>query len=165
MPLIPLIHAAYVTVIATIFIGIFVEGRRAQLDNVLSNIISFSMLLATAEMPVPVVLGMVTYLGLGILIVARKVKDLYLLFGAKTYGSISLVILVAENQFFGLVPWVSYGDLRSLLAGCLVAVIAVHIIGYSYSHRRKRGAGGRAGGKRVRTASSRTVCRTKAGKR
>jgi len=157
MPLIPLIHAAYVTVIATILIGIFVEGRRAQLDNVLSNIISFSMILATASMPVPVVLGMVTYLGLGILIVARKVKDFYLLFGAKTYGSIALVILVAENQFFGLVPWVDYGDLRSLLAGCLVAVIAVHIIGYFYSHRRKRGASRRTDGKKARTSSSRTA--------
>jgi hypothetical protein len=155
MPLLPLIHAAYVTVIATILIGIFVEGRRAQLDNVLSNIISFSMLLATATMPVPVVLGMVIYLGLGILLVAKKVKELYLLFGAKTYGSISMVILIAENQFFGLIPWVSYGDLRSLLAGCLVAVLVVHTLGYFYSHRKGRGWGRKSGKRRARAASHR----------
>jgi hypothetical protein len=155
MPLIPLIQAAYITVIATILIGIFVEGRRAQLDNVLSNIISFSMLLATATMPVPVLLGMVIYLGLGILIVGRKVKDLYLLFGAKTYGSISLVVLIAENQLFGFVPWISFGDLRSLVGGCLVAVAVVHLIGYFYSNRRRRGTGRRTNGRKARTASHR----------
>lgn len=165
MPLIPLIHAAYVTVIATILIGIFVEGRRAQLDNVLSNIISFSMLLATATMPLPVVLGMVTYLGLGILIVASKVKDLYLLFGAKTYGSISLGILIAENQFFGLIPMVSYGDLRSLLGACLVAVMIVHFIGYLYSHRKRRGWGRRTNGRKARAASHRIKRRAGRGRR
>jgi len=155
MPLIPFIHAAYITVIGTILIGIFVEGRQAQLDNVLSNIISFSMLMATASMPLTVVFGLLVYLGLGILIVARNVKDLYLLFGAKTYGSISLVMLFAENQFFGYVPWVSFSDLRSMLLACLVAVIVVHIIGYFYTHRAKRGAGGRAKGKKSRAASHR----------
>lgn len=155
MPLLPFIQAAYITVIGTILIGIFVEGRQAQLDNVLSNIISFSMLLATASMPIPVLLGLLIYLGLGILIVARKVKDLYLLFGAKTYGSISLVMLFAENQCFGLVPWVSFGDLRSLLFACMIVAIVVHIIGYFYTHRRRRGTGRRADGKRSRTASHR----------
>jgi hypothetical protein len=48
-------------------------------------------------------------------------------------------------------------DLRSLLAGCLVAIIAVHIIGYSYTHRRKRGAGRRTDGRKARTSSSRTA--------
>ena len=153
MPLIPFIHAAYITVIGTILIGIFVEGRQAQLDNVLSNIISFSMIMATASMPLTVVFGLLVYLALGIFIVARKVKDLFLLFGAKTYGSISLVILFSENQFFGYVPWVSFGDLRSMLMACLVMVIVVHIIGYFYTHRSKRGAGGRAKGKKSKAAT------------
>ena len=144
MALIPFIHAAYIAVVGTIFIGIFVEGRKAQLDNVLSTIISFSLLLATANMPVQVVAGLVIYLGLGIFIVARKIKDLYLLFGAKTYGSISLVMLMAENQFFGFVPWITFGDIRSLVMGCLAMAGVIHVIGYFYTHRRRGWGRGKA---------------------
>jgi len=62
MALIEFIYAAYIGVAVTVLIGIFVEGQKAQLDNVLSNMSSFFILLATATMPVEVVAGLLIYL-------------------------------------------------------------------------------------------------------
>jgi hypothetical protein len=149
MPLIDFIYAAYIGVAVTILIGIFVEGQKAQLDNVLSNMSSFFILLATATMPNELVIALLVYLSLGVFIVYRKMKDLYLLFGSKTYGSVSLVILFAENQFFGYMPYFSFGDLRSLVVGCIVVAFIVHVIGYAYTHRRGWGSRRRARKSRV----------------
>jgi len=154
MALIEFIYAAYIGVAVTVLIGIFVEGQKAQLDNVLSNMSSFFILLATATMPVEVIAGLLIYLSLGIVIVYRKKKDLYLLFGSKTYGSISMVILFAENQFFGLIPYFSFGDLRSMVVGCLIVALIVHVIGYFYTHRR-RGWGSRRKTKTAKVTSHR----------
>ncbi|MBM4248557.1 MAG: hypothetical protein FJ149_03835 [Euryarchaeota archaeon] len=154
MALIDFIYAAYIGVIVTILIGIFVEGRRAQLDNVLSNMSSFFILLATATMPVELVVALLVYLSLGILMVYLKKKDFYLLFGSKTYGSVSLVILFAENQFFGFIPYFSFGDLRSMVLGCVVVAMIVHVIGFLYTHRR-RGFGSRRRTRRSKATSER----------
>ena len=151
MALIEFIYAAYMGVAVTILIGIFVEGQRAQLDNVLSNMSSFFILLATATMPVEVIVALLVYLSLGVVIVYRKMRDLYLLFGSKTYGSVSLVILFAENQFFGFIPFFSFGDLRSMVAGCIVVALIVHVIGYAYTHR--RGWGSRRKSKKSKATS------------
>jgi hypothetical protein len=140
MALIDFIYAAYIGVAVTILIGVFVEGQKAQLDNVLSNMSSFFILLATASMPIEVVVGLLVYLSLGVLIVYKKMRDLYLLFGSKTYGSISLVILFAENQFFGYIPYFSFGDLRTMVIGSLAVALIVHVIGYAYTHRRAWGS-------------------------
>ena len=167
MALIDFIYAAYIGVVVTILIGIFVEGQRAQLDNVLSNMSSFFILLATATMPVELIVALLVYLSLGILIVYRKMKDLYLLFGSKTYGSVSLVILFAENHFFGFIPYFNFGDLRSMVLGCVVVAIIVHIIGYLYTHRRKgwgsrrKGSGSRKKAKRSKATSHRRFGRRK----
>jgi hypothetical protein len=155
MALIEFIYAAYLGVLVTILIGIFVEGQKAQLDNVLSNMSSFFILLATATMPTEVVVGLLIYLSLGIIIVYRKMKDLYLLFGSKTYGSISLVILFAENQFFG---YFTFGDARSMIIGCIVVALVVHVIGYFYTHR-GRGWGSRRKARRSRVTSQRASAR------
>jgi len=154
MALIEFIYAAYIGVAVTVLIGIFVEGQKAQLDNVLSNMSSFFILLATATMPVEVIAGLLIYLSLGIIIVYRKMRDLYLLFGSKTYGSVSLVILFAENQFFGFIPYFSFGDLRSMVIGCIIVAFIVHVIGYLYTHRR-RGWGSRRKARKSRTTSHR----------
>ncbi len=156
MALIDFIYAAYIGVLITILIGIFVEGRKAQLDNVLSNIASFFLLLATTNMPVEVAVGLLIYLGLGVFIVAKKKRDLYMLFGSKTYGSISLVMLAAENQFFGYVPWITFGDYGSMLLGILVVGIIVHLIGFIYTHRR-RGWGGRGRARKSKATSHRRL--------
>jgi len=156
MALIEFIYAAYIGVAVTVLIGIFVEGQKAQLDNVLSNMSSFFILLATATMPVEVVAGLLIYLCLGILIVYRKMKDLYLLFGSKTYGSISLVILFAENQFFGYIPFFSFSDLKSMAIGCIIVAIVIHVIGYLYTHRR-RGWGSRGKAKKSKVTSQRRL--------
>lgn len=158
MALIEFIYAAYIGVAVTVLIGIFVEGQKAQLDNVLSNMSSFFVLLATATMPVEVVAGLLIYLCLGIIIVYRKMKDLYLLFGSKTYGSISLVILFAENQFFGYIPYFSFSDLRSMVVGCIIVALIIHVIGYFYTHRR-RGWGSRGKARKSKVTSHRTLGR------
>ena len=156
MALIEFIYAAYIGVAVTILIGIFVEGQRAQLDNVLSNMSSFFILLATATMPVEVIAGLLIYLSLGIVIVYKKMRDLYLLFGSKTYGSVSLVILFAENQFFGILPYFSFGDLRSMVMGCVIVALVVHVIGYLYTHRR-RGWGSHRKARKSKTTSHRRL--------
>ncbi len=157
MALIEFIYAAYIGVVVTILIGIFVEGQKAQLDNVLSNMSSFFILLATANMPLEVVVGLLVYLSLGMFIVYRKMKDLYLLFGSKTYGSISLVILFAENHFFGFIPYFSFGDLRSMVTGAVIVAAMIHVIGYAYTHR--RGWGSRRKTRKTRATSHRRAVR------
>jgi len=156
MALLEFIYAAYIGVIITVLIGIFVEGEKAQLDNVLSNMSSFVLLLATTDMSLTLVLGLTIYLALGVIIVFRKVRNLYLLFGAKTYGSISLVILFAESGLFGI----TFSDLRSVLMGCLVVAGAVHLVGFLYRYRRRwrrkpAGTRGRGRSRRSRSASHR----------
>jgi hypothetical protein len=143
MALLDIIIAAYIGVIITILIGIFIEGEKAQIDNVLSNLSSFFLLLATTNMSLQVVVGLCIYLALGIFIVVRKIKDLYTLFGAKTYGSISIVILFAESGYFGI----TFSDIRTVFMAIIVTATVVHIIGYIYGHRRKRSSGRKAGGK------------------
>jgi len=83
-------------------------------------------------------------------------KDLYLLFGSKTYGSISLVILFAENQFFGYIPFFSFSDLKSMAIGCIIVAIVIHVIGYLYTHRR-RGWGSRGKAKKSKVTSQRRL--------
>jgi len=129
------IVAAYAGAVATILIGIFAEGDKAQLENVLSNLVSFFLLLATVNMTYQVLAGLSIYMILGIIIVWRKIKDLYLLFGAKTYGAIALVILFAENGLF----WISFSDILSVLEGCIVMVLSVHVIGFIYTRRNRSG--------------------------
>jgi len=129
------IIAAYAGAIATILIGIFAEGDKAQIENVLSNLVSFFLLLATVSMTYQVLAGLSIYMILGIITVWRKITDLYLLFGSKTYGSIALVILFAENGLF----WVSFSDIISVFEGCIIMVLIVHTIGFIYIRRNKRG--------------------------
>jgi len=164
MALLQFIYAAYITVIITILIGIFVEGKKAQLDNVLSNMSSFGILLATTDMSLPLIIGLSVYLGLGIFIVYRKLRELYLLFGAKTYGSISLVILFADGGLFGI----TFADLRTVLMGCLVVAGAVHLIGFAYRHRQGMGRksnAGRGRKKKARTSARGLLARRKRSRR
>ncbi|MGQ9582390.1 MAG: hypothetical protein ACUVV6_02625 [Thermoplasmatota archaeon] len=146
MALIEPIHAAYAGIVGTILIGIFAEGARAQLENVLSNMVSFILLLATTNMPEPVLLGLVVYIGLGAFIVARRIKDLYLLFGSKSYGAIGLVLLFAEQGLFGM----SFGDQKGLLIAFAVSLASVHVIGFVYERVRRRPKRGRRKGRRRR---------------
>jgi len=164
MALIGFIYAAYITVVITILIGIFVEGRKAQLDNVLSNMSSFGILLATTDMSLPLIIALSIYLGLGVFIVYRKLRDLYLLFGAKTYGSISLVILFADGGLFGI----SFADLRTVLTGILVVAGTVHIIGFAYRHRQgfdRRSGGGSGRKKKAKTSARNLLARRRRSRR
>lgn len=151
MALLEFIYAAYIGVIITVLIGIFVEGEKAQLDNVLSNLSSFVLLLATTDMTWQLVLGLTVYLALGILIVFRKIRDLYLLFGAKSYGSISLVILFAESGLFGI----TFADLRTVLMGCIAVAGTVHVIGFIYRYRNRLGRKGTPDGKKKKGTAGR----------
>lgn len=95
--------AAYTVVIGTILIGMFFTADdRRNFENILSNILSFAVLIATVDFPFLMLMAMVVYLLLGIHVAHRHLRKYYYLFGSKTYGPFSLVLLMATDHLFGL---------------------------------------------------------------
>ncbi len=103
MPLVSSTHAAYVVVAGTILIGMFfTRDDRRNIENILTNILSFAALLATIDFPTLVLVVLVAYIGLGVGVAIQKLRRYFFAFGSKTYGSLSLTLLLASDHVFGL---------------------------------------------------------------
>lgn len=148
VPLLNATIAAYIAVVSSILIGMFfTRDDRRNLENILSNIASFAILLATVDFPILVLAVMATYLLAGAAVAWNKSRRWFFLFGAKSYGSFSLALLLAHDRRLGLrmSPGLGpYGlgpiDLRAidlqllgmvLLVALVIAVVA-HGVGYVY---------------------------------
>ena len=95
--------AAYTVVVGSIIIGMFFTADdRRNFENILTNILSFAVLIATVDFPFLMLMVMVVYLLLGVHVARRHLRKYYYLFGSKTYGPFSLVLLLATDRLFGL---------------------------------------------------------------
>ena len=133
MPLLSQTYAAFAGVIVVIILGIVIERKKVGWENVFGNVLSFIILLSTIDMKLILFLGLLGYLLLGIVIAYYKVSVAYPLFGFKTYGALSLVLLLASLGYWGLslTAETSYNFFRLLVSWFIVAII-VHIICYIF---------------------------------
>ena len=98
-PIINGMWAAYIGIIATILIGIFfTRDDKRNFENVLSNLVSFALLLATIQFTWLLLLFMVFYLLVGAIIAFEKLRRWFFLFGAKTYGPLALMLLLVYDN-------------------------------------------------------------------
>ncbi len=125
--------ATVLSALLTIYVGIVVEKHYVSWSSVYTNTLSLFVLLASADLPLEVLLLLFAYTALGYISVKMKWNRVFPLFGCKTYGSLVLVItLGSQGLIFGI-----YTPLSVIISWVLVASI-VHYIGYMYKVSRKR---------------------------
>lgn len=106
-PIINGMWVAYIGIVATIIIGIFfTRDDKRNFENILSNLVGFALLLATIQFTWLILSIMAVYLFLGLLVAIEKNRKWFFLFGSKTYGPLSLtLLLIYDNRIpmgFGL---------------------------------------------------------------
>jgi hypothetical protein len=142
-PVIDGMWAAYFGIVATIVIGIFfTRDDKRNFENILSNLVSFALLLATIQFTWLVLSFMGFYLLVGMLIAVEKKSKWFFLFGSKTYGPLALVLLlVYDNRLpvgFQLheidfpVTTIVLEKVGYILLCWFVLSISCHIVGYLY---------------------------------
>jgi hypothetical protein len=140
-PMIDTTIAAYVGVIATILIGIFfTKDDKRNFENIVSNIVSFALLLATVEFTWLALIFMAVYLIAGIFVAVEKKRKYFFLFGSKTYGSIALMILLIYDGFFGFklaeiefpITVAKLEYLGIMVLGWFILALIAHATGYFY---------------------------------
>jgi hypothetical protein len=98
-PVIDGMWAAYFGIVATILIGIFfTRDDKRNFENILSNLVSFALLLATIQFTWLLLLFMGFYLFAGMLVAVDKKTKWFFLFGSKTYGPLSLILLLVYDN-------------------------------------------------------------------
>jgi len=137
--------AAYIAVIATILIGIyFTRDDKHNYENIVQNVVSFAVLLATITFTPLTLIFMIIYLLVGILITVKKMRNWFFIFGSKSYGSVALIMLLASEGRFGLyLPW-TYKDpmcLYLIIYALIIAGVA-HLV--HWLHFRKSGSKSRS---------------------
>jgi len=134
MPLLTSFQAAVGGVCVILIYGIVVERHYVSKSTVFYNILSLLLLLASIELPLAVLTGMILYLIAGYLIMKLHVKFLFPVFGARTYGSLALVLIL---QGEGFIPYLGGRDLMEtfviLVIFWIAAAVLVNLIGYLYS--------------------------------
>ena len=134
MPLLTPFQAAVGGVCVILTYGIVMEKHYVSKSTVFYNILSLLLLLASIELPMTVLAGMILYLITGYLVMKLHIKVLFPVFGARTYGSLALVLVL---QGEGFIPYLGGRDLAStmiiLVIFWIAAAVLVNLIGYLYS--------------------------------
>ena len=142
-PVIDGMWAAYFGIVATILIGIFfTRDDKRNFENILSNLVSFALLLATIQFTWLVLLFMGFYLFAGMIVAFEKMSKWFVLFGSKTYGPLALVLLlVYDNRLpvgFQLheidfpVTTIVLEKVGYIILCWFTLSLACHIVGYLY---------------------------------
>lgn len=133
MPLLTSFQAAVGGVCVILIYGIVMEKHYVSKSTVFYNILSLLLLLASIEIPLTVLAGMILYLVIGFIIMKSHIKLLYPIFGARTYGSLALVLVL---QGEGFIPYLGGRDLAStftiLMIFWIAVAISVNLMGYIY---------------------------------
>jgi len=142
-PIINGMWAAYIGIVATILIGIFfTRDDKRNFENILSNLVSFALLLATIQFTWFILTFMIVYLLLGLIVAIQRVSKWFFLFGSKTYGPLSLMLLlVYDNRLpvgFNLheidfpVTGAVLVKIGYILLGWFLLSVFANLIGYLY---------------------------------
>ncbi len=113
--------------------GIVVEKHYVSKSTIFYNILSLLLLLASITLPNAVLGGMIVYLIMGFIVMKLHVKSLFPAFGAKTYGSLALVLIL---QGEGYIPYLGGRELQEtfliLLIFWIATALFVNLLGYAY---------------------------------
>jgi len=142
-PIINGMWAAYIGIVATILIGIFfTRDDKRNFENILSNLVSFALLLATIQFTWLILTFMIVYLLLGLFVAIERVSRWFFLFGSKTYGPLALMLLlVYDNRLpvgFSLheidfpVTGAVLVKVGYILLGWFLISLAANLVGYLY---------------------------------
>ena len=133
MPLLIPFQAAVGGVCVILVYGIVMEKHYVSKSTVFYNILSLLLLLASIELPLMVLAGMIFYLIMGVLVMKLHVKLLFPVFGARTYGSLALVLIL---QGEGFIPYLGGRNLTEtftiLLVFWVITAFVVNLLGYLY---------------------------------
>ncbi|MFW6040381.1 MAG: hypothetical protein ACOC85_00920 [Thermoplasmatota archaeon] len=126
-------QAAVGGVCVILIYGIVMEKHYVSKSTVFYNILSFILLLASIDIPDLLIIGMILYLVLGVIVIKKHLKFLFPAFGARTYGSLALVLILQGNR---IIPGLEGRELMEtfllLLAMWLGVAVLVYIVGYTY---------------------------------
>jgi len=133
MPLLTSFQAAVGGVLVILIYGIVVEKHYVSKSTVFYNVLSLLLLLASIELPFVILVGMILYLIAGYIVMKLHVKFLFPVFGARTYGSLALVLIL---QGEGFIPYLGRRDLMETFVILLIFWVAtslfVFLIGRLY---------------------------------
>jgi len=133
MPLLTSFQAAVGGVLVILIYGIVVEKHYVSKSTVFYNILSLLLLLASIELPLVILVGMILYLIAGYIVMKLHVKFLFPMFGARTYGSLALVLIL---QGEGFIPYLGGRDLMETFVILVIFWVAtalfVFLIGRLY---------------------------------
>ncbi len=133
MPLLNSFQAAIGGVGVILIYGIVVEKHYVSRATVFYNLLSFLLLLASTEIPWAVLIGLIVYLALGVLVMKAHLKWLFPVFGARTYGSLALIIVLQGKR---LIPGLAGRSLLEtyslLILMWVLTAVLVNLLGYLY---------------------------------
>ncbi len=133
MPLLNSFQAALGGVLVILIYGIVVEKHYVSRATVFYNILSFLLLLASIDIPWLLFILLLVYLLLGMIVMRLHVKQLFPLFGARTYGALALVLILEGNKFIpGLGGRDFWEMILILILYWAVTALLVHLLGYLY---------------------------------
>ncbi|MGA3108631.1 MAG: hypothetical protein ABSD99_04120 [Candidatus Bathyarchaeia archaeon] len=141
MPLITATFAQLLASVVDVLYGIFVEKFYVSWTSVILNAVNFIIALAAITLPTEVFIVLAIYAFLGAIAASKAAKGLYVLFGAKTYGCLMLVLSLNE---FGHLGWAQYvGNMVNgwfgtpsgeIVFGWIVLALIVHLMGAIVAH-------------------------------
>ncbi len=133
MPLLNSFQAAIGGVGVILVYGIVVEKHYVSRATVFYNLLSFLLLLASTEIPWAVFIGLIVYLALGVIVMKMHWRRLFPAFGARTYGSLALIILLQGKRMFpGLTGRSLVETYTLLILMWVLTAIFVNLLGYFY---------------------------------
>lgn len=133
MPLLDQAYVAFLGVVIIVIIGIVTEKKKVVWENAFSNTLTFILVLSSVDMGWYITVGMLAYLIIGIIVTLKKVKPAYFLFGFKTYGALSLALLLGSYGYLGLnimTPTMD-GLVRLCMLWAVLAVL-INLVGFLY---------------------------------
>jgi hypothetical protein len=138
MPVLDKTAAAFAGVIVIIIVGIVAEKKTVSWGSVLTNVLSFVILISTIDMNWLLIICMLTYLAAGMGVVHYKFRKAYSFFGCKTYGALALTLVVASSGMLGLtLHSAELLNLIKIFVLWFAAAICVHSIGLIYRELKK----------------------------
>ncbi|MBS3782146.1 MAG: hypothetical protein KGY66_07720 [Candidatus Thermoplasmatota archaeon] len=133
MPLLSSFQAAVGGVLVILVFGIVVEKHYVSRSTVFYNLLSFILLLASIEISYLLLSGLVIYLVLGAVVMKLELKPLFPAFGARTYGSLALVLLLEGRKFIpGIEGRGVYETFGLLILLWILVTGLVHLLGHLY---------------------------------
>ncbi|MFP4000529.1 MAG: hypothetical protein ACLFU5_01335 [Thermoplasmata archaeon] len=126
-------QAAVGGVLVVLIFGIAVEKHYVSRSTVFYNLLSFILLLASIEISGLLLAGLILYLILGAVIMKLDMKPLFPAFGARAYGSLSLVLLLEGRTFIpGIEGRGMYETFGLLLLLWMIITALIHLVGRWY---------------------------------